>query len=120
MAVKPIPEGYHTITPYLIIKGAAAALDFYKKAFGAVELFRMPDQSGRIGHAEMTIGDSPFMLADEHQEMGYKSPSSWGGTPVSIVLYVPNVDSLFNQAVGAARKSCCRSRINSTATAPAL
>jgi PhnB protein len=104
MAVKPIPEGYHSITPYLIISGAAQALDFYKKAFGAVELFRMPDASGKIGHAEMKIGDSPIMLADEHPEIGYRSPQSWGGTPVSIVLYVPDVDTVFNQAVAAGGK----------------
>ena len=67
MAVKPIPEGYHSITPYLIVKGAAAALDFYKKAFGATELFRMPMPNGQIGHAEVKIGDSHIMIADEPQ-----------------------------------------------------
>ena len=69
--VKPIPEGYHSITPYLIIGGAAEALEYYKKAFGAIELFRM-EHEGKIGHAEMKIGDSPFMLSDEHPEMGYQ------------------------------------------------
>ena len=99
-AVKPIPDGYHTVTPYLIIKGAADALEFYKKAFGATELFRM-EHGGKIGHAEIKIGDSPIMLADEYPEMGYKSPQSLGGTPVSILLYVEDVDTLFTQAIGA-------------------
>ena len=101
MAVKPIPEGYHSITPYLVCKGAAAALDFYQKAFGAVELFRMPGPGGKIGHAEMKIGDSPIMLADEHPEMGHQSPQTYGGSPVGIVLYVPNVDEVFKKAVAA-------------------
>jgi PhnB protein len=97
--VKPIPDGYHTVTPYLIIKGAAAAIDFYKRAFGATELFRMPQPDGRIGHAEIKIGDSPIMLADEFPEMGHRSPQSLGGSPVSILLYVEDVDSVFNRAV---------------------
>jgi PhnB protein len=103
-AVKPIPDGYHTVTPYLIIKGAADALEFYKKAFGATELFRMAQPDGKIGHAEIKIGDSPIMLADEFPEMGYRSPQSLGGSPVSILLYVEDVDGLFNQAVGAGAK----------------
>ena len=101
--VKPIPDGYHTVTPYLIIKGAADALEFYKKAFGATELFRM-EHDGKIGHAEMKIGDSPIMLADEHPEMGHRGPQSLGGSPVSILLYVEDVDALFNQAVTAGAK----------------
>src|SRR2546427_12679815 len=101
--VKPIPVGYHTVTPYLIIKGAADAIDFYKRAFGATELFRM-DHDGKIGHAEIKIGDSPIMLADESPEMGHRSPQSLGGSPVSILLYVEDVDSLFNQAVSAGAK----------------
>ena len=99
--VKPIPEGYHSITPYLIISGAAKALDFYKQAFGAIELFRMDSPDGRIGHAEIKIGDSPIMLADEHPEMGARSPESWGGSPVSLMLYVEDVDRVFAQAVEA-------------------
>ena len=99
--VKPIPEGYHSITPYLIIRGAAKALDFYKQAFGAIELFRMDSPDGRIGHAEIKIGDSPIMLADEHPEMGARSPESWGGSPVSLMLYVEDVDRVFAQAVEA-------------------
>jgi PhnB protein len=96
--VKPIPDGYHSVTPYLIIKGAADAIEFYKKAFGATELFRM-DHQGKVGHAEIKIGDSPIMLADEYPEMGYKSPKTLGGTPVSIMIYVEDVDTVYNQAI---------------------
>jgi PhnB protein len=98
--VKPIPEGYHSVTPYLIINGAAKAIDFYKKAFGATELFRM-EHGGKIGHAEIKIGDSPIMLSDELLEMGYKSPTTLGGTPVSIMLYVDDVDTIFKKAIAA-------------------
>jgi PhnB protein len=101
MAVKPIPEGYHSVTPYLIIHGAADAIEFYKKAFGATELFRFPAPDGKIGHAEIKIGDSPIMLADEFAEMGYKGPDTPGGSPVSIMLYVEDVDTVFNRAVEA-------------------
>jgi PhnB protein len=98
--VKPIPEGYHSVTPYLIIKGAADAIEFYKKAFGATELFRM-EREGKVGHAEIKIGDSPIMLSDEHPEMGYTSPTTLGGTPVSIMIYVEDVDTIFKQAIAA-------------------
>jgi PhnB protein len=98
--VKPIPDGYHSVTPYLIIKGAGNAIDFYKKAFGATELFRM-DHEGKVGHAEIKIGDSPIMLADESPEMGYKSPTTLGGTPVSIMIYVEDVDTIFKRAIAA-------------------
>lgn len=101
---KPIPEGYHTATPYLIIKGAADAIEFYKKAFGATELMRMPMPGGKIGHAEIKIGDSPIMLADEYPEMGYKSPETLGGSPVSIMIYVEDVDAVFSQAIAAGGK----------------
>jgi PhnB protein len=101
---KPVPEGYHAVTPYLIIKGAADALEFYKKAFDAKELMRMTQPDGTIGHAEIKIGDSPVMLADEHPEMGYRSPKSHGGTPVSIVLYVEDVDSVTGKATAAGAK----------------
>jgi PhnB protein len=104
MAVKAIPDGYHAITPYLIISGAAAAIDFYKKAFGATELFRM-EHEGKIGHAEMKIGDSTFMMADEHPEGGYTSPSTIGATPVSLMLYVENVDEVFPRAIDAGATS---------------
>ena len=103
-AVKPIPDGYHTVTPYLIIKGAAGAIEFYKKAFGATELFRMTQPDGRVGHAEIKIGNSPIMLADEFPEMGARSPQSLGGSPVSILLYVEDVDALAGQAIAAGAK----------------
>jgi PhnB protein len=98
--VKPIPDGYHSLTPYLIIDGAVDALEYYKKAFGATELFRM-EHEGKIGHAEMKIGDSPFMLADGHAEMGYKGPKAYGGTPVSLMIYVEDCDAIYKQAIDA-------------------
>ena len=101
MAVKPIPEGYHSVTPYLIVRGGSDAIEFYTKAFGATELFRFPAPDGKIGHAEIKIGDSPIMLADEYPEMGYKSPQSIGGSPVSLMIYVEDVDTVFNRAVEA-------------------
>lgn len=104
MTVKYIPDGYHTATPYLIIKGAAKALDFYKKAFGATELMRMQDSNGKVGHAEIRIGNSPIMLADEYPDMGYKSPQSLGGSPVSIMLYVENVDKTVERAAAEGAK----------------
>ena len=80
MAAKPIPDGYHTATPYLIVQNAAAAIEFYKRAFGATELMRLTDPRGKVGHAEIKIGDSPIMLADEMPEMGFRSPQSIGGS----------------------------------------
>ena len=97
--VKPVPEGYHTVTPYLIVNGGADAIEFYKKAFGATELFRMAAPDGKIGHAEIKIGDSPVMLADEFPGMGYVSPKTLGGTPVTILIYVDNVDAVFPKAI---------------------
>ena len=102
--VKPIPEGYHTATPYLIVKDAARAIEFYKKAFGATELMRMPGTGGKIGHAEIKIGDSPIMLADEVPGMGFRSPESLGGSPISILLYVEDVDVVFSEALAAGAK----------------
>jgi len=99
MTVKAIPEGYNTVTPYLIIEGAAEAIEFYKKAFGAIELFRFPAPEGKIGHAEIKIGDSPIMLADAYPNMGYKDPKSIGGSPVSLMIYIEDVDTVFNRAV---------------------
>jgi PhnB protein len=96
--VKPIPDGYHSVTPYLIIKGAANAIEFYKKAFGATELFRM-EHEGKVAHAEIKIGDSPIMLADEHSDMGHVSPKTLGGTPVGIMIYVEDVDTIFTRAI---------------------
>ena len=104
MAVKAIPEGYHSVTPYLIVNGAAEALDFYKRALGAEETVRMPGPDGKIMHAEIRIGDSMVMLADEFPEMGARSPQSIGGTPVGLCVYVENVDKLFQQAVAAGAK----------------
>lgn len=101
MSVKPIPEGYHSLTPCLIVRGGADAIEFYKKAFGAVELFRFPSPDGKIGHAEIKIGDSPIMLGDEYPEMGYKSPQTIGGSPVSLMIYVEDVDTVFARAVEA-------------------
>ena len=101
MAVKSIPEGYHSVTPHLIINGAADAIEFYKKAFGATELFRFPAPDGKIEHAEIKIGDSPIMLADEFAEMGYKGPQALGGSPVSLMIYLEDVDAVFNRAVEA-------------------
>ena len=104
MAVKPIPDGYHTATPYLIIKNAGAALDFYRRAFGAVELMRLVAPTGEIGHAEIRIGNSVIMLADEMPNMGIRSPAALGGSPVTILLYLENVDERFKQAVDAGAK----------------
>ena len=104
MPVSPIPEGYHSVTPYLVMKNAAAAIKFYKKAFGAVELLRMAAPGGKIGHAEIKIGDSPVMLADEYPDMGFKGPESLGGTPVSLMVYVDDVDKIYPQAISAGGK----------------
>ena len=99
--VKAIPDGYHSVTPYLIIDGAARALDFYKRAFDAKELMRMPAPNDRIGHAEIRIGNSVIMLADEHPEMDARSPGHYGGSPVTLMVYVEDVDRQFKQAVAA-------------------
>src|SRR5918997_8767 len=98
MSVKPIPEGYEGITPYLICKNAEAAIEFYKRAFGAEELFRI-GAPGMVGHAEMKIGNAIFMMADEHPSMGAVSPQTLGGTPVSLYIYVEDVDSFTEKAV---------------------
>jgi PhnB protein len=99
MAVKPIPDGYHSVTPYLIVRDAAKAIDFYKSAFGAVELFRMPGPDGKVAHAEIKIGDSPVMLADEHPEMGAVAPQAGVRPPVGLMIYVPDVDAVYARAV---------------------
>ncbi len=99
--VTPIPDGYHTIIPYLSIKGAAAAIDFYKNAFGATESMRLAQPDGRIGHAELQIGDSRVMLADEFPDMDFRSPLAMGGSPVHLHMYVPDVDAVVARAVAA-------------------
>ena len=104
MAVKPIPEGYHSITPYLVIKGASEAIDYYKRVFGATERMRMDAPGGTIGHAELQIGDSVLMLADEHPQQGFRGPGAFGGTPVSVLLYVENVDDVWKRALQAGAK----------------
>ncbi len=102
--VKPIPDGYNTVTPYLIVDGAAAAIEFYKKIFGAKEVMRMPAPGGRIGHAEVKIGDSHVMLADENPDMNARSPKSVGGSPISLLLYVDDVDKTVDRAIAAGAK----------------
>ncbi|MBI3817075.1 MAG: VOC family protein [Planctomycetes bacterium] len=97
------PENYHSITPYIIIKGAADAIAFYKKVFGAEDILRIPGPGGCVAHAEIKIGDSILMLADEMSEMGYKGPGLTG-TPVALLLYVKNVDAVFGAAVAAGAK----------------
>jgi PhnB protein len=100
-AVQPIPDGYNAAIPYLTCKNAAKALDFYVKAFGAVELMRMAAPDGKIGHAEIKIGDAIIMISDEYPEMQITSPQSLGGTPVGIHVYVTDVDALHTRAVAA-------------------
>ena len=104
-AAKPIPAGYHSVTPYLVVSDAARAIDFYQRAFGAKQTVRMDGPDGKIGHAELKIGDSFIMLADEMAQGGARSPRSLGGTTVGIFLYVPDVDSAFKQAVSAGAKA---------------
>jgi PhnB protein len=98
---KPIPAGYPRVTPYLIVDGAARAIEFYQRVFGAAERMRMPGPGGKVGHAELTIGDAMIMLADEHPEMGARGPRALGGSPVSFVLYVEDVDAMVRAAVAA-------------------
>lgn len=99
--VKPIPDGYHSVTPYLYIDGAARAIDFYKQAFGAVEVMRLEASGGKIGHAEIKIGDSHVMLADEFPDMGARGPHTIGGTAVGLMVYLPDVDVVVDRAVKA-------------------
>lgn len=102
--VRPIPEGYHSVTPYLCCRDAAAAIEFYKKAFGATEVFRSGGPDGKVGHAEIQIGDSRVMLADEYPDMGFVSPKSVGGSPVMMHLYVEDVDATAGNAEAAGAK----------------
>jgi PhnB protein len=101
MTVKPIPEGYHSITPYLIVKGAAEAIEFYMKAFNATEIMRLPGPGGKVMHAEMQIGNSRVMMADECPEMQALAPESPGKSGVGICLYVENVDEIVAQTIDA-------------------
>ena len=100
-SVSPVPDGYHAVTPYLTIKDAAAALEFFKRAFGATVVVRMDGPDGTVGHAEIQIGDSKIMLSDEWEEGNCRSPQAYGGTPVSLHLYVPEVDKTVADAVAA-------------------
>ena len=99
--VKPVPDGYHTVTPYLIVDDGPRALEFYREAFGAEELLRIDAPGGKIGHAEIRIGNSILMLADECPEMGFRSPKTYGGSPVSLVIYVEDVDARAERAEAA-------------------
>ena len=101
---KTAPRGYHTVTPYLTVDGADRAIAFYKEAFDATEVMRMPGPNGRVGHAEIRIGDSPIMLSDEYPDMGARGPHSLGGTPVTIHLYVADVDATAGRAIAAGAK----------------
>ena len=101
MAVKPIPDGYPRVSPYLVVDGAQKAIEFYTTVLGATERMRMPGPDGRIGHAELEVGDSLIMLADEFPDMGAKAPAAYGGSPVSISVYVEDVDATFAKATEA-------------------
>lgn len=101
MPTYPIPSAYRGATPYVIVDSAARAIEFYKSAFGATELVRLADSNGKVMHAELRVGSASLMLADEFPEMGYRSPTTLGGSPVSLLLYVEDVDALFAQAVAA-------------------
>lgn len=103
-SVQKIPEGMHTVTPHLVCAGAAEAIEFYKKAFNAVEMHRLPGPGGKLMHAAIRIGDSTIMLTDEFPEWGNKGPRTLGGTPITIHLYVDDVDAVFAQAVSAGAK----------------
>jgi PhnB protein len=105
MPVKAIPDGYYSLTPYLVCKGAAKAIEFYAKAFGAQEVVRMPGPGGSIMHAEVKIGNSMLMLADENPERGHLSPETIGGSASSIMFYAADVDEVFNRAVAAGAKA---------------
>jgi PhnB protein len=105
MAVKPIPDGYQSVTPYLLLQDAAAAIEFYQKAFSATELFRLNTPDGRIGHAEMKVGNSPIMLADDcGTEGSWRNPLASGGTSIGLHAYVEDVDKVFDQALAAGAK----------------
>jgi PhnB protein len=102
---KAIPDGYHSVQPYLYFKNSAEAIAFYAKAFGATERMRMPDKNGRIMHAELSIGDSCIMMADENEALGALSPEHYGGAPMTLVLYVEDCDAVYKRALDAGAKS---------------
>ena len=102
--VQPVPAGYHSVTPYLSLRGASQAIEFYKKALGAKEIMRMPGPDGKIGHAEVQIGDSRVMLADEYEAIGFLSPLARGGTTVTLHVYVRDVDAMVARATAAGAK----------------
>ena len=104
MKTNYIPAGYHTATPYLIVKDAARAIEFYKQAFGATEVLRLASPDGKVGHADIQIGDSHIMLADEHPQMDALSPQAIGGTPITLLLYFEDTDAVTARAVAAGAK----------------
>jgi PhnB protein len=105
MAVRPVPEGYSAVTPYLVVTGAADAIEFYKRVFDAKELMRFGGPDGKVAHAELQIGDSRIMLSDEHPQMGFRSPQSIGGSGTGIMLYVDDVDRVFKHGIDAGAKT---------------
>jgi len=104
MSVKPVPEGYHSVTPYILVDGAAAAIDFYERAFGAVEVLRLPAGPDKLAHAEIKIGDSHVMMSDEWPDMGLLGPAKRGGATASLMIYLPDVDAAFERALAAGAK----------------
>lgn len=104
MAASALPSGYHSVTPYLIVDNGQAAIEFYKKAFGAIEILRLAGPQGQISHAEIQIGDSRVLLADEHPIMGFVGPNTLGGSTVTLLVYVPDVDARYHQAIRAGAK----------------
>jgi PhnB protein len=105
MPVKPVPNGYHSIQPYIMIDGVSKAIEFYKQAFGATEKLRMENKDGRIGHAEIQIGDSIIMMADPNAELKAFAPTHYGGSPVSLMLYTEDCDATYHRAIAAGAKS---------------
>lgn len=103
--VKAVPDGYHRLQPYLHVKGAARAIEFYKKVFGATEILRMAQPDGQLGHAEVRIGDSVLMLADEFPERGIHGPGHYGGAPMTLMLYTEDCDGVYAKAIAAGAKS---------------
>lgn len=103
--VKPVPDGYHSVQPYLHVRGAAQAIEFYRQSFGATEIMRIRRPDGGVGHAELRLGDSVIMLADEVPERGVYSPAHFGGSAVSLMIYVEDCDTVYRQALAAGAKS---------------